>query len=451
MNKTKNISKIYILAFIGIILLYYLLSGISLYSIILCASFIFTLMLLMLYKPSSGGIDIFEPIYFFAGTIILVFFIAPMAWIARGQVATNHGYGFEVMHMLPLATLYVNLGFLAFFAGYSGKTTISFKSKKRKKIKGFSIKKIAWIILIISMAGALLYDRSIGISVRDIFTYFKSVSTDREVELSMSAFNFLSLCHNSLISSYLVLFFKEKKNGAMIYILGVIIALMLLVSGNRYRLLIFLLAPLVIYFLNKHKRPSMRLILVAVIGMFLVTSMVGITRTAFKVGSAVENVSFDSLIEAFSYNIDVFSAFYRIVDFMPKHLGFRLGISYVEIILQFIPRAIWPDKPFTTMTTVMNAAYGKFASSGPSYTLFGEHYVEFGIVGIIIALFIIGKVFKSLWVRTIKEDNILYNVEYAVIFIYILQLVTRGSTKSKLFELLFFCLPFFLFKRCEKE
>lgn len=447
MQKTKSVSKIGFLVFMAIIILFYVLLDISVNSMILCGSFILMIFLLMLYKPSSSGIDVFEPLYFFAGTIALVFYIAPMAWITRGQVAYQ---GMTVMHMLPLATLYVNLGFIAFYMGYAGKTNVKLGNNGCKKIKGLRLVNVAWLFLIVSMLCALLYDRSQGIGISDILSYFSAIKGKGDVELTSSFYNFLNLFHNSMVSSYLVILFLQKKKGIFTYGIGVFVALMLLVSGSRYRLLIFLVAPLIVYYLNKRKRPSTRSIVIAVIGMFLVTSVVGLTRTAFKTGGVVENISLNTMIEAFSYNIDVFFPFYRIIDYMPQNLGYRFGMSYLEIILQFIPSAIWPNKPATTMSIVMNAAFGRLASGGPSYTIFGEHYVEFGIVGIVLVLFFIGKELKYLWNNIQKKNSVIYNVEYAILFVYILQLVTRGHTASKVFELLFFCGPFLIFKRCGK-
>lgn len=443
MQKLKKVSKINFLFFILVISMCYILMKMSINSMILCSSFIFMILLLMLYKPKSGGIDIFEPLYFFSGTIALVFYIAPMAWIIRDQI----GYqGLNVMHMLPLATLYVNLGFIAFYLGYTERRIIKFR--KPRKIRGLKLINTAWIILIISIIFALIYDKSKGIGLRDIFLYFSSIKTSKNVEFALSSYHFMGLFHNSMISAYLIILYNQKKYKLVTFFLGIFIALLLLVSGSRYRLLIFLIAPIIVYYLNEHKRPSSTTISIGLIGMFLVTSVVGITRTAFKTGEAVGEFSLKFLIEAFSYNIDVFFPFYRIVDFMPTYLNYQYGMSYIEIILQFIPRAIWPNKPETTMFLVMNQAFGKLASGGPSYTIFGEHYVEFGLAGIIVVLFLIGKFFKSLWKSTKEKDNIIYNIEYAILFIYILQLVTRGHTTSKMFELIFFCSPFIIFKRC---
>lgn len=93
----------------------------------------------------------------------------------------------------------------------------------------------------------------------------------------------------------------------------------------------------------------------------------------------------------------------RIVDYT-DHQGFHFGIPYVgDYLAQFVPRFLYPEKAtiaYTENVTFFPEAFsgGETGSAVPS--LMGEVYWAFGLVGIVLVLYLHGRLF-----RRIEEDS----------------------------------------------
>lgn len=102
----------------------------------------------------------------------------------------------------------------------------------------------------------------------------------------------------------------------------------------------------------------------------------------------------------------------------------ELSLSYgfnwfVTPIVNIIPRAFWPDKPLTSTSNVLSEkVYGITVGDGSpitTFTIWGEGYWQFGLVGVFFAIF-----FYYLLFRVISEFYSLYkDTEFYLIFVLI--------------------------------
>jgi oligosaccharide repeat unit polymerase len=103
-----------------------------------------------------------------------------------------------------------------------------------------------------------------------------------------------------------------------------------------------------------------------------------------------------------SYGAD---AFLLIMDKTSEGYPFQFGRTFAFLFPAFIPRFLWPEKPWSFGVTFtkdfLSHVPGLVASSGP--TLIGEFYLNFHLPGIIIVFFFVGVFMKSVYFYCIKR------------------------------------------------
>lgn len=88
-----------------------------------------------------------------------------------------------------------------------------------------------------------------------------------------------------------------------------------------------------------------------------------------------------------------------ILDRVPERADFLLGKSYAAAPFFFIPRAVWPDKPSTSLgpwvRTELFGVWSRNAGWPPGFV--AESYVNFGYLGIFIMPFVIGVIMRAIY------------------------------------------------------
>ena len=83
----------------------------------------------------------------------------------------------------------------------------------------------------------------------------------------------------------------------------------------------------------------------------------------------------------------------RIFDGVPNEVGYQLGRTYALGVVYFIPREIWTDKPDGQAAQLLSDVLYRGAWKGTSYitpTLWGEAFMNFGYLGLIVMPLIFG-------------------------------------------------------------
>jgi len=96
---------------------------------------------------------------------------------------------------------------------------------------------------------------------------------------------------------------------------------------------------------------------------------------------------------------------YRMFDCIPsgyisdevERSGFTYGETMDYVSYGFIPRVLWPDKPTTTRGGWFTQYIGVNLATAIAMTSQGELYWNFGFLGVIIGMFIIGSLYAGLW------------------------------------------------------
>ena len=134
---------------------------------------------------------------------------------------------------------------------------------------------------------------------------------------------------------------------------------------------------------------------------------------------------------------------------VPNELEYQYGMaSIVSVITMIIPRKIWPGKPISPIITNLHMFCGELAAkSGYAMPNISEYYLDFGVIGCIVMLFIFGQVLQKL------KDLYRYKsydrhglILYSVMFPALLQVMLRGYSPSYMYLLFFYSFPVIIMK-----
>lgn len=108
----------------------------------------------------------------------------------------------------------------------------------------------------------------------------------------------------------------------------------------------------------------------------------------------------DALIQAAGARLSEFPMLADVMSLTPSIIPYWGGVTYYPLFFKPIPRAIWPDKPeeVTGRTFGQRYGYTSLANPGTSINLaqLVEQYANFGVVGIVVGMFVIGMIYRAL-------------------------------------------------------
>lgn len=418
--------------------------------VILLLAFFFFICCAIYRIASPVGNDIFSPFYLVTLLYVIVFVLGPLYYILRGM---NTVEGLSVFDYLPEATLAFTVGYFFYFCGtfLGDKSLLSLKMNNKiersyelDELSYYApgIVRYAWLVYIFGMICGFLYYRSTGRSIAMMLS-FGQLGTGTETTKIIGGVGFLVYFFDLPIAS-LMLLIKYGKKRLLIWIAVIVYVIVTITAGFRYLPMCFGLAFITERYLCKEKRPSIFQTIVAIIVAFCFVGIIGIFRSAMKVGGTIElsDVNFEAVLNSFRFNSDIFYPFYCLVHSMNDgtvvcHMG--KGILYIAIMM--IPRAIWTSKPTSFGMTAFEAMWGS-SMGGAAYPNVGEFYYEFGFIGMIICMFIFGLWIQRRFKMTLYSNpNSIDIISYAILYGYMLQFVNRGYIAGWFYDLLFFLLP----------
>ncbi len=116
----------------------------------------------------------------------------------------------------------------------------------------------------------------------------------------------------------------------------------------------------------------------------------------------------------YTSEITMFMNFMRII---PQYVAFDYGVYYFDFLTVWIPRLLWPGKPYLGLQkkVELEQLIGTSHLSGPSVTMLGMYYLHFGFLGIVVGCLLTGLIFGTLerWMKQ-NENN------YGVLLIYLM-------------------------------
>ena len=125
-------------------------------------------------------------------------------------------------------------------------------------------------------------------------------------------------------------------------------------------------------------------------------------------------------------NFDMMDNLLSIVHYTPERLPFLEGSSYLHFLVNMVPRKLWEGKPRGVGSILAEQVYGWGFGGAPPGAI-GEAYFNYGWIGIIPALFLLGLLARTVAAyAAANRRNPFAAMLLAASFVFVL-MVVRGS------------------------
>lgn len=419
---------------------------------ILLASFIVSVFYLFT-AYQKRIIDYYHPLHLITFLYFMLFIIGP-TWFVIGNRADC--YGTNVMGGCVKGTVIFVLGYIVFCLAY-----LNTAAENVEKINASglflterTIIQLSFIIWLVGCISATLYLLSIG----KTFSYILTLGNQGVlVEASDGATRFLISFGYMMAFPCIMLFSFCRRKHLLFPILYITLALYY-TMGYRFIMLIVIVGCCIMHFRSKSKILSTVGLVAFIASILVLIGIVGFMRQGVRTGNITDlsGFDFDDIIYALESNFDIYKPYYGLVQTYPQKYDHTMGGSMiVDTLAMWIPRAIWPGKPLATEQTMVVAlmnSVNSYAITGAAmaWPNIAEYYMEFGIVGVIVFMAILGRV-ASKAINWYTSNNTFDVVKYAVLMPAFLQLIIRGYTPSNVTMLAFlFIIPICIYRIVEQ-
>jgi oligosaccharide repeat unit polymerase len=362
--------------------------------------------------------DLFEPISFVMLTTLLGVTLRSI------YVGVFRNENIDVLLLLgkPAAELLTGgiailLGLCALVAGYWIKTP-TLKIRHLSLLQKDNWRKGRFILVIvlfstIALIGTIVFIRKAGIT----FVVLSNISSKHtyfieEAQYKYSALGYYRWAASLFIPAfYLMLawFAKSGKRwvspvGFVVILLGLLSAIFPFLNSSRSDVAYVLILGMVIWHYLR-RRISMRSLAWALGAILVVISvMTAFRKQADDIRHITTYMTGEKVLETLVGNRNFFGVdkTAHIMENIPGKLPFAYGQTLITWVFAPIPRTLWPQKPIVSMGSVIGQevygtkdSEGKGAGISPGFI--AELYWNFGYVGVIAGMFIMGVCLKFLY------------------------------------------------------
>ncbi|MFD0961664.1 O-antigen polymerase [Paenibacillus chungangensis] len=339
--------------------------------------------------------DLLHPFTWFVPLYMLYSISYPLL-VHMGE-APDNGYTFQVIS-------------LEWFALIAFIITIGPKKREIKSIKVpiRNFRLILQIILIITFLFTCIYV---------LYIYLNGLSSKYEISLSNSVFikfgaffSIFTLVYAIFISNEMI---NNKKLPVKIVVLTTIwIVLAFLISGERDFLYRHVLITIFLIDTVYKKIPKVKLAIYGVIGMLSIPILGGLKNVLVS-NKGLEPFTLPTFSEILSGEFISASRNLLVLLTNSNQWDFFMGETiWWDFKRVFVPQFLLNSEVINPVGWFNNSFYMGLVSrgGGQGFTMVGEGYMNFGLIGVMIWFMILGLIIKLLYLKSSK--NILYLVSY---------------------------------------
>ena len=395
-------------------------------------------------------VDILEPIVLVTVLHILLFEIVPIICLYTDRILF---FDKDVWDGCIEGTYISTVGYLFLVLAYFLKA----KRKENALVGNDNVihnKKncliCAYIIWFVAFVCNVIVILGYGLNLRYLITGGQAI-LEQEAN-SKSAYGFLVIIAYAMIPSFLYIY-ELGKSKIIKFILFYLMFMSFYVRGFRFIMIAVLIAPFIYRYLKKNKRPRLILIAVVLIALSIFSGYIQMARDSIRMGSGgdmdlIHIFNVDNVSEMLIENFEIFKTYYAIVDYFSVGFKYTLGAEIIlYTVVLFVPRAIWPAKPQPPLYNVITQVVNERArESGTAFPYMGEYYFEFGIVGVCVFSFILGRLLKKLKMCLLGNDAHSY-ILYASVYPLLLQVLIRGYTPTNFYMIIAVVLPVLIMRK----
>lgn len=360
--------------------------------------------------------------------------------------------GMSFFFLLPAVVVDIDGKIIAFLLGCVGVFSylVGYKTKKYFKIN------------------ILSFPNYIGYCARAILVYYLfiiTVTLTSTVEVGSYTEGYANVNHFLLYTKILTVFFDiliyyvlsnyVGDNKKRYYLVAILSVLVNLKSNTRLDLLL----PVIFwvgygYYFNIIKVTFIRVFIVLLFTPVLFTALLlrrvmkGSFESYFEQMQIIyDYLSFDNLLQNIYVSMETFRSYELFIKIVDD--GFiHIESGFLRIAFMFIPRSIWVDKPESVSRIISHHFYPEQydGGGGTVANIFGDAYINGGVIGIILVLFFWGWITKVIYNSTIERlpsfDNDIQTKSFliSVYLVYVQESIQyyRGFMSESFWRLLYF-------------
>lgn len=248
----------------------------------------------------------------------------------------------------------------------------------------------------------------------------------------------------AMVCTMFILSYKRKKSFLMM--IEIIILIVLSVCANfptsttRYWMGTIFIG--IVFIATVHRKESRIVDYGIVFGLLVAFPLFYLFKTMTIEDLFNGNINFGGIVNSFNtVDFDAFTIMARAIGYVREH-GITWGNQLLNIILFFVPRGIWKNKPITTNVLIASAQNQKFTNL--SCPLTAEGYVNFGVIGIILYCIVYAKINRALddmyWEKSNDNKINLINMLYPFLCVITLY-INRGPLQPAFIQTIALVLP----------
>jgi len=374
-----------------------------------------------------------DPVYFWAPTTVISLVYIYYAILGPYLAIKNNETFFRLTEHRPFAAFgwgVTLVGLIAFLIGYS----IVRKHKKGNIISGnvslnLQLAKYGYILFGIGILSVLVLYGTGGLTSQINIFYQEGISQGYQGIFRNYFIHGISFFITA--SSLILLAFLRKRTSLIILVFIIMVALAIYTkAGFRWRHVMLGLSFIATYYLFRQSRPNpLMLGLVVAIGVYIL-GYIGMTRQygrGLDIEKMEESTGEEVMDSGFAEGY-IFFTTGLLVGMVPNYFDYIYFDPLIQSITMPVPRALWKGKPSGDYIQIYNRLYGEERyGQGVAVLNFGEYYLAFGWIGVIIGGFLLGFIYKKLWLWYLNFRNndyaiVLYTVSVSFIFV----IISRG-------------------------
>jgi len=374
--------------------------------------------------------DIFEPLYLWMALWLYLFCFRPLFSVLEGTIVLETYFSKALVISI--------IGLIYFYIGYFSRVgrQLAFRlpliegpySSRVLRIDALAVAGLALTLLVafIQASGGFTAYFSVphkqGGRYMDASTIFSTAYVWQAHEMLIPA-SFL-LYQNAL---------ERRKAGSFPLFMFFSLLAFYLFSGERDYTFDMIVSMFVFHYLRRGKRPSLIQISIIAGMLFVILGLLPVYRMYFHLGADLFQIAAINPKEALIGQAlethpsgDEFTAYTTTVALFPDYINYGYGRAYLQLFIHWIPRPLWPSKPgFENRPDYINNPINPIGA-GYSDTILGDFYSQFGVIAVILGMFISGVLWKTLYCYykrspTSPFTQLLYTITLPTVLIYIAQ------------------------------
>ena len=409
-----------------------------------CLLFIFLLPFKLL--KNKNKLYFAHPLIIFSVIMIYYSLISPITKIINYNPSFNRNIDYRELIIYGLvASLLSSCSIIAGY--YSLKTGLRKIKKVECKIKLDSLWNIG---LVTNFIGLLFFFISNGFNF-SVFNPLSEATAGFDFLAYRGGFsNYFSYAINLLIPGNLLMVsssLNTNKKYSFTFLNFFISILLFLSAHFRYRSFLLIFSIILYIIISGKIRPKLQAFLTFTSFSFLIIfqSALEILRDNYgRLFTTSFLKSFNLLNTIFnSAESTVFITTSGVIKSIPENMSFKYFYPIFKTLIHPFPSFLFDKNAGDYMFEAVFAFYqNNFISQGAAYLYYAEYYIMFGWLGIILFSFLLGFLFKKLWLWVnLHKDEPLAIIVYVLNVSYIFMIITRGYLPQQFHLYIFTVLP----------